>query len=189
MEVKANKTRNLDKQSSMQRLTLLTARKISKALLVAATLFAASGCTLFERTPDAGEQLAARASRQRIFFASYDEVWRAIHTALKYTIATENPDTGVIETEYIKGVDGWVAPGQKRSTSAGARYKVFITLAKGRTEGRESTRVTIEKRGEILKDFFSEPTQIASDGLEEAVLFYRIERELVITEALKRAGD
>ncbi|MBX3041487.1 MAG: hypothetical protein KF789_12335, partial [Bdellovibrionaceae bacterium] len=104
----------------MQRLTLLTARKISKALFVAVVLTAATGCTLFERSPDAGEQLAARASRQRIFFASYDEVWRAIHTALKYTIATENPDTGVIETEFIKGVDGWVAPGHKRQVSAGA---------------------------------------------------------------------
>lgn len=173
----------------MPQLTSLTVRRISKLLAVALTTLAASGCSLFDRAPDAGEQLAARATRQRIFFASYDEVWRSIHTALKYTIATENPDTGVIETEYIKGVDGWVPPGQKRSTSAGARYKIFIILAKGRTEGRESTRVTIEKRGEILKDFFSEPTPVASDGLEEAVLFYRIERELIIAEALKRAGD
>lgn len=169
--------------------TLPTVRKISSLLLGALLIAGLSGCTLFDRQPTPEERLAKRASQQRIFFASYDQVWRAIHTALKYTIATENPDTGVIETEFIKGVDGWVPPGERRRQSAGSRYKIFIILAKGRTEGRESTRVTIEKRGEVLRDFFSEPTPMDSDGLEEAVLFYRIERELIIAEALRKASD
>lgn len=173
----------------MQPLTSRTVRQISKALILVVSLFSVSGCSLFDHTPDTKTRLAQRTTLQRIYFAPYDQVWRAIHTALRYTIATENPDTGVIETEYIKGVDGWVPPGGKPNTSAGARYKIFIIMAKGRTNGRESTRVTIEKRGEILKDFFSEPVPIESDGLEEAVLFYRIERELIIAEALKKAGD
>jgi hypothetical protein len=62
-----------------------------------------------------------------------------------------------------------------------------MTFAKGKTEGRESTRVTIDKRMEILRDFFSEPETIESDGLEEKMIFYRIERELIIQDALKRA--
>jgi hypothetical protein len=37
-----------------------------------------------------------------------------------------------------------------------------------------------------LRDFFSEPETVDSDGLEEKIIFYRIERELVINDALKR---
>ncbi|MBX2987238.1 MAG: hypothetical protein KF802_05010 [Bdellovibrionaceae bacterium] len=163
-----------------------TARWISK--LAPLFLVLASGCTLFDKPPDTGDKIIKKASQQRIFFAPMDQVWRAAHTVLKYTIATENPDTGVIETEYIKGVDGWLAPDQKRPPSAGLRYKLVFIMAKGKTDGRESTRLTIDKRIEVLRDFFSEPDAIESDGLEESVLFYRIERELVINEALKRAG-
>ena len=127
-------------------------------------------------------------SKQKVFFASYDNVWRAAHNVLKYPIAQENEDTGIVETEYIKGLDGWLAPGEQRPPSSGIRYKLILTFAKGKTEGRESTRVTVDKKMEILRDFFSEPEYIETDGLEERIIFYRIERELVINEALKRAN-
>lgn len=149
----------------------------------------ASGCTVFDKAPESGERLVRKVSKQRVYPANFEQVWRAVHTVLKYTIATENPDTGLVETEYIKGVDGWLAPDQPRAPSAGLRYKITLILAKGKADGGgESTRVTVEKRIEVLKDFFSEPTVVDSDGLEESVIFYRIERELVISEALKRAG-
>lgn len=165
-----------------------TARLITKILLSLATLALLSGCSLFDKPPETGEDLVQRATKQRIYFAPFDQVWRAVHTVLKYTIATENPDTGIIETEYIKGVDGWLAPEQRAAPSAGMRYKIIMILAKGQAGGEESTRVTIEKRIEVLKDFFSEPATRTSDGLEENVIFYRIERELIIDEALKKAG-
>lgn len=163
-----------------------TARWISKialGLLVAA----GSGCVIVDKPTDSIDPIK-KASQQKIFFAPFDTVWRAAHTVLKYTIATENPDTGIIETEYIKGVDGWLSPEQKKAPSAGMRYRIIMILAKGKTDGRESTRVTIEKRIEVLRDFFSEAATLESDGLEESVLFYRLERELVINEALKKAG-
>lgn len=164
-----------------------TARWITSAFL-SVCFIAVTGCSLFDGPPDTGERLIKRASRQRIYFAPVDQVWRAAHTVLKYTIATENPDTGLIETEYIKGVDGWLAPNQSKPPSAGLRYKITFVMAKGKTDGKESTRLTIDKKIEVLHDFFSEPDIIESDGLEESVLFYRIERELIITDALKRAG-
>lgn len=171
----------------MPPLTSRTARRISRILFLSVFLVA-SGCATAERPRGPGEETVKQASKQRIFFSSFDNVWRAAHTVLKYTIATENPDTGMIETEYIKGVDGWLAPDQKKPPSAGLRYKIVMILAKGKTDGRESTRVTIEKRIEVLRDFFSEPDIIESDGLEESVLFYRIERELLIGDALKKSG-
>ncbi|HWU42584.1 MAG TPA: hypothetical protein VN132_04065 [Bdellovibrio sp.] len=131
----------------------------------------------------------AQINKQKVFFASYDSVWRAAHSVIKYPIVQENQDTGIIETEYIKGVDGWLPPGTTRPPSSGIRYKLTFTFAKGTADGRESTRVTIDKKMENLRDFFSDPEQLESDGLEEKILFYRIERELVIMEALKKASN
>ncbi|WP_413568305.1 hypothetical protein ACLWBD_11745 [Bdellovibrio sp. HCB117] len=167
-----------------------TVRSLSKKILVllviltGCTLF---GCSLFDKKPSAHQRMG-QINKQKVFYASYDAVWRAAHAVLKYPIAQENQDTGVIETEYIKGLDGWLPPNEQRPPSSGIRYKLIMTFAKGTTQGRESTRVTIDKRMEILRDFFSEPEPMESDGLEEKIIFYRIERELVINEALKRAN-
>lgn len=145
------------------------------------------GCSLFDKKPSAHARMA-QINKQKVFFANYDQVWRAAHAVLKYPIAQENQDTGMIETEYIKGIDGWLPPNEQRPPSSGIRYKLTLTFAKGKTEGRESTRVTIDKRMEILRDFFSEPENLETDGLEEKIIFYRIERELIINEALRRAN-
>ncbi len=145
------------------------------------------GCSLFDKKPSAHARMA-QINKQKVFFANYDQVWRAAHAVLKYPIAQENQDTGVIETEYIKGIDGWLPPNEQRPPSSGIRYKLTLTFAKGKTEGRESTRVTIDKKVEILRDFFSEPEYMETDGLEEKIIFYRIERELIINEALRRAN-
>lgn len=158
-------------------------------LVFALSLITFSGCGLFAPRSDSPDKIIQRASQQKIFFASYDSVWRAAHASLKYTIANENQDYGVIETDYIKSVDGWLPPDQNRPEYKSARYKLMLTFAKGSSGGRESTRVTIEKKIEIFKDFISEREVVASDGLEEQSIFYRIERELLIGQALKRAAS
>lgn len=150
---------------------------------------ALSACSLFDKQPDPPELLIKKSSQQRVYFANYDLVWKAAHTVVRYPIAAENQDTGVLETEYIKAADGWIPPNEKKNPSSGQRYKIIMTFAKGRIDGRESTRVTIEKRVEKQRDFFSEAEQLPSDGLEEKIIFYRIERELVIGEALKKAAS
>ena len=171
----------------MQPRTLLTARWISSLFMASLLLTSCVHLGPEKLGPDRDvDQLPV--SKQRIYFSSFDSVWHAAHAVLKYTIANENPDTGTIETEYIKGVDGWIAPEEKKPTSTGLRYKIIVTLAKGNAVGRESTRVTVEKRIEVLKDFFSDPTVLESDGLEESAIFYRLERELIINDALKKAG-
>lgn len=143
------------------------------------------GCSLFDRKPSAHARMG-QINKQKVFFAPYDTVWRAAHSVVKYPIAQENQDTGIIETEYIKGLDGWLPPNEQRPPSSGIRYKLTLIFAKGTTEGRESTRVTIDKKMEILRDFFSEPEPMETDGLEEKIIFYRIERELIINEVLKK---
>lgn len=158
----------------------------SRAVLIC-FLFLGSACSLFDRQADPENAILKQSTRQKVFFAAYDTVWKAAHTTIKYPIAVENQDTGYLETEFIKGVDGFLPPEVLKPPSAGIRYKLIFNFAKGKTEGRESTRVTIEKKIERLRDFFSEADNMASDGLEEKVLFYRIEREIVIAEALKKA--
>lgn len=147
------------------------------------------GCSLFDQRPNSTiSSIVAGGANQRVLYAPYDQVWRAAHTVIKYPIAGENQDTGLLETETIKFLDGWLPPENPKQPSHGMRYKLLLTFAKGRIEGRESTRLTIEKKIEKHKDFFSEPDQIESDGLEEKVIFYRIERELIINETLRRAS-
>lgn len=143
------------------------------------------GCSLFDKRPSANANMA-NINKQKVFFAPYDNVWRAAHAVIKYPISQENQDTGIIETEYIKGVDGWLPPGMTKPPSSGIRYRLTFTFAKGTAEGRDSTRVTIDKKMEIMRDFFSDPEGIESDGLEEKILFYRIERELIILDTLKK---
>ena len=81
--------------------------KISNLLLF--SLFI-SGCGLFDSRPDDVDKIIQRASQQKIFYANYDLVWKAAHSAIRYTIANENQDYGVIETDFIKAVDGWLPP-------------------------------------------------------------------------------
>lgn len=165
-----------------------TARSIFRFTLVLLVSLSATSCSLFDRSlgpPPRGLKMSAK---QRIFFANYDLVWRAAHAVIRYPIAVDNQDTGVLETDYIKSVDGWQEPEAKTNPSSGVRYKIILLFAKGKVDGRESTRVTIEKRIEILRDFFSEPENLESDGLEEKVLFYRIERELIVGDALRKAN-
>jgi hypothetical protein len=159
-------------------------RLISSLVLI----FTISGCGLFQPRPETADKIIEKASKQKIFFAPYDLVWKAAHSAIKYTIANENQDYGVIETDFIKAVDGWLPPDQSKPQYTSGRYKLIFSFAKGNINGRQSTRVTIEKKIEIFRDFISETQIVQSDGLEEQSVFYRIEREIVIANALKKAA-
>lgn len=157
-------------------------------ILLGAAALSFLGCGLFSKSTDQTAEVIRQSTHQKVFFATYENVWRAAHTVIRYPIASENQDTGLLETEYIKAADGFLPPDRLRPPSSGIRYKINLIFARGKTDGRESTRVTIEKKIERQKDFFSEIEPIESDGLEEKVIFYRMERELVILETLRKAG-
>jgi hypothetical protein len=148
-----------------------------------------SGCGIFDPRPETPDQIIEKASHQKIFLAPYDQVWKVAHTALKYTIASENQDFGTIETDFVKSVDGWVPPYKKKPDYPGARYKLLFTFAKGETKNRESTRVTIEKKIEVFRNIISDTQAVASDGSEEKAIFYRMERELIIARAIEKANQ
>ena len=149
-----------------------------------------SGCGSQVLQPETTDAIIERSSQQKIYFAPYDEVWKAAHSVLKYTIAAENQDFGVIETDYIKAVDGWLPPFRTRPQFPSSRYKLVLSFARGKKgEAQETVRLTIEKKIEVFKDFISEVKSVPSDGFEEKTIFYRIERELVIAKALRKASE
>ncbi len=156
-------------------------------LCLCSLLFAS--CSLFEKRSDSANEIIEKASNQKIFFAPYDLVWKAAHTTLKYTIASENQDYGMIETDFVKAVDGWLPPYKNKPDLPGSRYKLVFTFAKGKTNGRESTRVTIEKKIEVFKNVIADTQTVSSDGQEEKIIFYRMEREIIISLALKKAAE
>jgi hypothetical protein len=160
----------------------LTVRQIS-SLLAFCVLAACAG-----KPPVTSKTKEAKFNYQKVYFYSYDNVWRAAQLSLKYPIAVNNMDHGILETDFIKADDGFIAPVEEKIPSSGVRYKITLTLSKGKVEGRESVRVTITKLVEKKRDFFAETETLVSDGLEEKVIFYRMERELVIDDALKKAA-
>jgi hypothetical protein len=148
-------------------------------------LFLVTACS---SQPVTDRKAKKKLTQQKIFFASYDNVWRAAQLALKYPIAMNNMDNGILETELIKADDGFQAPLEDKIPSSGLKYKISMLLVKGKVDGRDSVRVTIKKTMEKRRDFFADPEAIESDGLEEMVIFYRIDRELIIDEALRKAA-
>lgn len=166
----------------------MSVRILSSFLLIFSLPYFSS-CSIFDKRAETANQAIEKASNQKIFFAPYDQVWKAAHTTLKYTIATENQDYGVIETDFVKAVDGWLPPYKNKPDQPGSRYKLIFTLAKGKTGGRESTRVTIEKKIEVFKNIISDTQVVSSDGEEEKIIFYRMEREIIISQALKKASE
>ncbi|MCC6278319.1 MAG: hypothetical protein IT289_10440 [Oligoflexia bacterium] len=123
----------------------------------------------------------------RIYFDSYEQVWRAVQLALrKYPVRINNIDLGVLETDYIKGDKLFSDPKDGRPRP-GLKYKINMRVVRGRVEGRAAVNVTVLKTSEIQPDFFSSTQQIPSDGLEERALLYRIGRFLDIDRMLTKA--
>ncbi|MCB0362431.1 MAG: hypothetical protein KDD35_06905 [Bdellovibrionales bacterium] len=145
-----------------------------------------SGCALFA---DNKEPPPSFGPREQVYYAEFDQVWRATQIALsKYPIKINNLDLGILETDTVKGYKAWMPP-HKSSASGGLSYNINVRVVKGGVENRPAVRVTIIKEIELKRDFFAEVQRLPSDGLEERSLLYRIGRELQIDRALKKAQD
>jgi hypothetical protein len=160
---------------------------ISSAFI--ASLWFATGCAVFEEKAGPKPVLGPQ---EKIFYAEFDDVWRATQLALQsptsYPLRVNNMDTGILETELIKGSMTWTAPHVTEPPSGGLAYRLVVRVIKGNVGVRHAHKVIVLKDGQMQRDFFSDPEPIPSDGLEEKVILYRIDRELQIDRALKRAN-
>lgn len=128
--------------------------------------------------------------REAIYLSPYEKVWKAAEKSLEnYVLANNNSDSGIIQTDWIRGDDIWTPPTSEKRPSSGQRQRLTLFFTKGKTGGSDSVRIQVKKEAEILKDFVSEPQTLTSDGLEEINLLYRIERELDIARAIQKVEN
>ncbi|HEX4922479.1 MAG TPA: hypothetical protein VFV50_00265 [Bdellovibrionales bacterium] len=151
-------------------------------------MLALMGCATGDSAGNGKRVVDSAEPQEKIFKESFDDIWRAVQLAMaNYPIKVNNQDSGVLETEAIRGDSAWVTPGQRRPPAGGFRYRVVIRVVRGRTEKNVSAgKVTILKLGEIQRDFFSAYEKLPSDGMEELAIMYRIERELAIDKAMRQ---
>lgn len=148
-------------------------------------MVAISGCALFE---ERGQPPQVYGPREQIFNANFDEVWKAVNLVLQaYPLRVSNMDQGIIETDSIRGNRVWTPPYGRESSGSGRAYSLNVRVIRGKSETNPQTKVVLLKEARIQTDFFSDPKQTPSDGLEERTLLYRIGREIQIDRALAKA--
>lgn len=157
-----------------------------KYLILPFLLLSISSCTTVETR--SSKMKLSQVSTQKIFLYSYESVWRAAQLSIKYPLSINNMDTGKLETEFIPARDGLVLP-QSEPPSSGVKFKIILTLSKGNQQGESGIRVTVSKQIEKRRDFFSEPEPLVSDQIEEKLILYRMERELLIEKAIKKYSE
>ena len=163
---------------------------LPKSLILLVTLLTFSyllgGCALFKDNPTGPPPTFE--PNEKVFRASFDEVWKAVQLSLqKYPIKKNIYEDGVIETDFVTGYQAWQPP-HKEKTPQGWKYQIVVRVIKGNAGKHPAQKVSVAKNIVFKKDFFTDEEQLPSDGLEEQVLMYRIEREVFIDQALKRAA-
>lgn len=152
-------------------------------------LLLSTSCSLSSKNGEQEVKLLEPVVRNYNF--EYDKVWRAIQKTLsRYPIRVNNVDTGRIETDEVKGLKVWSPAHKPKIRQPGLRYSLSVLLIRGQgPDGGAATEVSIEKKLRIEKNFFAESKRLASDGLEEESLHYRIQRELTLEKALDTAYE
>ena len=158
-----------------------------RTFLATLTIFSffALGCASFQPPADPPSSYSA------VFEANYDDLWRALQKALAhYPIRLNNSDTGQLETDVVKPDQMWQPAHQHIDYSPGERYTIKVLATRGQVHGAtEAVRLTIDKTMTIERDFFAGEQKKMSDGLEEQMIFYRIQRELTLEQSLKAAYE
>ena len=148
------------------------------------TLVLLSGCATSEHSYDGFSPIS------KVYNEEFEIVWRAAQLALqKYPMRVNNIDTGLLETDWVKGYEIWKPPIKPKVKAAGARYKIIVRTIKGKSQGEVAIKVSLQKKIEKKRDFFAEVEKPASDGLEEKSILYRIGREIQIDSALQMAQE
>ena len=127
--------------------------------------------------------LQDNTSYQVVFKAPYSLVWQSVLLAMqKYPIQKEDLEGGVLTTKIIRRYSVWTPPPQSIKQINNRHYKIKIFLEKGL---KESVKVYIIKNEFINKDFIRQSIPVSSNGLEERVIAYRIQREILMEQKLK----
>ena len=144
-------------------------------------LISSSGCVLTQEKKDIVE-----GPLEKVFFAKYEQVWRAAQLALaRYPMRVNNMDTGLLETDLIGGANAWTPPGGKDRIPNAQHYTIRMQVIRGRSQRSKAVKVLVEKVIRLKSSFFSDAKELPSDGLEERVILYRTGRILTIEKAIE----
>ena len=127
--------------------------------------------------------LQDNTSYQVVFKAPYSLVWQATLLAMQdYPIAKEDLEGGILSTKTVRRYSVWTPPPQSIPQIKNRHYKIRIFLEKGL---RKEVKVHILKKEFIDKDFIQHSIPTPSDGLEERIIAYRIQRAIQLEQKLK----
>ncbi len=160
-------------------------REVGKILALVLFSAAQVGCALFQENTGPTPSFSPQ---EQVFYEPYDKVWRATQLALRnYRMRVNNMDQGVIETEPVRRPNLWMPAHSQQAQPGGVTSWLSIRLLRGHIDSREAIKVSIQKNTQQTADFFSGERSLPSDGLEEAAILYRIQREITLDKAAERA--
>ena len=172
----------------------------------------AIGCVSFD---EAFRENPDFSHKTRSYPLEFNKVWKALQiTMLSYSLAVNDIEKGLIETKVTEKSPYWLPMYNERSQSLKRlKYRIKIQVIGGKGEedddarnwesqeakGENSkkrtkldeeknhfrTQVVISKIIKVKRNFFSEIKSLDSDGLEEEIILYRIQRELELEKALQ----
>ena len=119
---------------------------------------------------------------QGAFVAPYETVWQSVLMAMEYyhPLAVEDVESGQIETKTIHGYSAWKPPEGLISDIDKRRYKIKIFLEKGQIGSKQAIKIHIIKDETLDKSFIEHSVSLISSGIEEEVLLYRIQRNVLM---------
>ena len=153
-------------------------------LLLSSLLFLSS-CASYEKFRQVTEELETPT---KVYKADYNQTWQAVIQVMrKFDIAQQNQEAGFIKTRWMDNtleVNFADSFGSSDAVKA-AKYKLVINVVKGFRSAQEVTKVTVYKRQLMEQDFLQGWKEIATDGITEKTLLYRIERLIATDNKLK----
>lgn len=115
----------------------------------------------------------------QIYKADFNQTWKAVIDIMnKYDLALQNLESGVIKTRWMDNTNevNFADAFSKNDTVKAAKYKLILNVEKGYRTGKEVAKVTVYKRQLVEQDFLQGWKEIPSDGIQEKVILYRVDR-------------
>lgn len=153
-------------------------------ILVKTLLIFNIGCQAIDKT-----KTEPPPKTDSVIFAPYDKVWRASQLALSsYPLSISNMDAGKIVTSPIEGNLIW-QPVHSQSETQGLQVKITLQLTRGKINGREAIKISVNKNLYQKTNFFNDKKELKTNGYEEESLIYRVKRELIIESVIDKMAE
>lgn len=145
--------------------------KIAFILLI---FFGLTSCASYEKFRQITEELEIPS---RVYKADYNQAWQAVIQIMKkFDIAQQNQEAGVIKTRWMDNTLQVNFTDSFASSEAvkAAEFQLVLNVAEGYSYGQKVTKVTIYKRQRIENDFLQGWREVATDGIQEQTILYRL---------------